>query len=45
MLYPLSYEGLRCTFRPVMPGECRSVVLGLAISLPTVRTAPVPRAV
>jgi hypothetical protein len=44
MLYPLSYEGLRCTFAQVA-GEFGSVGLGLAPLLPTVPAAPVPRAV
>ena len=44
MLYPLSYEGLRCTF-PSMAGESWFVGLGLAASLQTVWVAPVPRAV
>jgi hypothetical protein len=44
MLYPLSYEGLRCTFAQ-HGGRVWSVGLGLAASLPTVCAAPVPRAV
>ena len=43
MLYPLSYEGLACSFAS-MPGRSRSVVAGLAASLLTVCAAPVPRA-
>ena len=44
MLYPLSYEGLRCTF-PSMAGESWFVGLGLVASFQTVCAAPVPRAV
>jgi hypothetical protein len=44
MLYPLSYEGLRCTFAQHGGGSW-SVRLGLAASLQTVCAAPVPRAV
>jgi hypothetical protein len=44
MLYPLSYEGPTCAL-PSMSGECWSVGLGLAASLPTVCATPMPRAV
>ncbi len=44
MLYPLSYEGLPCTFA-LVSGESPSVGFGLATSLPTVCAAAVPRAV
>jgi hypothetical protein len=41
MLYPLSYEGLRCTFAWI-PGESPFGGLGLATSLLTFCAAPVP---
>jgi hypothetical protein len=44
MLYPLSYEGLRCSFAQRV-GKFRAVVLGLATSRPTACAASVPRAV
>jgi hypothetical protein len=44
MLYPLSYEGLACTFAQ-HAGRIVVRWLGLAASLQTVCAAPVPRAV
>jgi hypothetical protein len=44
MLYPLSYEGLRCTFAQ-HGGRSWSIGLGLVASFQTVCAAPVPRAV
>ena len=44
MLYPLSYEGLPCTFVQ-RAGQVVARWLGLAASLQTVCAAPVPRAV
>lgn len=44
MLYPLSYEGLACTFAQDTAQVSR-FGLGLAASLPTACAAPVPRAV
>ncbi len=44
MLYPLSYEGLACTFAQDV-GRVASVGLGQATSLPTVCAVPVPHVV
>ena len=44
MLYPLSYEGLTCTFALDI-GRISVRWVGLAISLPTVCAAPASRAV
>jgi hypothetical protein len=44
MRYPLSYEGLRCMFAQHV-GRDSVRWAGAGTSLPTVRAAPVPRAV